>query len=130
MNERLMEIIRLKACGRLKNFADLMGWSPQYVQKLVRGISFGLQPVLAILDKFPDINARWFLFGKGSMLNDDAISMIHQQVLVNIQDLVHLDKYIAVMNANEIKSLQQAIEKGTQPILSPETVCELEKRIK
>lgn len=130
MNERLMEIIRLKARGRLKNFADLMGWSPQYVQKLVRGISFGLQPVLAILDKFPDINARWFLFGKGSMLNADAISMIHQQVLVNIQDLVHLDKYIAVMNANEIKSLQQAIEKGTQPILSPETVCELEKRIK
>ena len=68
MNERLLEIIRYKTGGRQNAFAELMGWSPQYLTKLVKGDNFGLQPVLAILSAFPEINARWLLFGQGSML--------------------------------------------------------------
>lgn len=69
MHERLAHIIKLKAGGKQNEFAALMGWSPQYLGKLIRGGNFGLQPVLAILSKFPEIDARWFLFGTN--INDE-----------------------------------------------------------
>lgn len=68
MNSRLLEIIRYKTGGRQTPFAELLGWSPQYLTKLLKGDNFGLSPVLTILSAFPEINARWFLFGEGSML--------------------------------------------------------------
>ena len=44
MNERLLEIIEYKAGGKQIAFAEMMGWSPQYIAKLVRGENFGLSP--------------------------------------------------------------------------------------
>jgi hypothetical protein len=37
----------------------MLGWVPQYFAKLLKVEDFGLQPVLAIVAKFSEINARW-----------------------------------------------------------------------
>lgn len=70
-----MDVIRYKTGGRQKPFAEFMGWTPPYLAKLLRGENFGLQPVLSLLEKLPEINARWLLLGQGSMLNDDMSSV-------------------------------------------------------
>jgi hypothetical protein len=66
MHTRLAEIIKYVTKGNQAQFAELMGWNPQYVTKLLKGGSFGIVPVVAIIEKFPEINARWFLTGKGA----------------------------------------------------------------
>ncbi|WP_321437127.1 hypothetical protein [uncultured Bacteroides sp.] len=66
--ERLLLIIDYKTSGHHREFAHLMGWSDQYLSKLVKGGNFGLSPVMAILEKFPEISARWFIFGTGEMI--------------------------------------------------------------
>ena len=71
MNKRLQEIIQYKTGGRQKDFAELMGWTPQYVFKLLKGENFGLSPVLKICEALPELNARWLLTGQGDMLTED-----------------------------------------------------------
>lgn len=67
MNQRLRLFIQY-ACGRPSVFADRMGWERQYLSKLTRGIGLGLTPVVAILQEFPELDARWLLLGEGEML--------------------------------------------------------------
>lgn len=129
MNERLLEIIRYKTGGKQNAFAELMGWSPQYLAKLVKGDNFGLQPVLAILSAFPEINARWFLFGQGSMLEIGMMFDLQRQAMSHIQSLLDLDKYIPVMTGEEIKEFEDAIKTGRYPNYSPDTLSDLEKRL-
>ena len=128
MNERLLEIIRYKTGGRQNAFAELMGWSPQYLAKLVKGDNFGLQPVLAILSAFPEINARWFLFGQGSMLEVGMMFDLQRQALSHIQSLLDLDKYIPVMTGEEVREFEEAIKNGRYPNFSPDTLSDLQKR--
>lgn len=129
MNERLLEIIRYKTGGRQNAFANLMGWSPQYLAKLVRGDNFGLQPVLAILSAFPEINARWFLFGQGSMLEVGMMFDLQRQAMSHIQSLLDLDKYIPVMTGEEVREFEEAIKNGRYPNLGPDTLSDLQKRL-
>lgn len=129
MNERLLEIIRYKTGGRQNAFAELMGWSPQYLAKLVKGDNFGLQPVLAILSTFPEINARWFLFGQGSMLEVGMMFDLQRQTMSHIQSLLDLDKYIPVMTGEEVREFEEAIKKGRYPNFSPDTLSDLQKRL-
>lgn len=129
MNERLLEIIRYKTGGRQNAFAELMGWSPQYLAKLVRGDNFGLQPVLAILSAFPEINARWFLFGQGSMLEVGMMFDLQRQAMSHIQSLLDLDKYIPVMTGEEVREFEEAIKNGRYPNLGPDTLSDLQKRL-
>lgn len=129
MNERLLEIIRYKTGGKQNAFAELMGWSPQYLAKLVKGDNFGLQPVLAVLSAFPEINARWFLFGQGSMLEIGMMFDLQRQAMSHIQSLLDLDKYIPVMTGEEIKEFEDAIKTGRYPNYSPDTLSDLEKRL-
>lgn len=42
MNTRLLEIIKYKTGGRQREFADLLGWTPQYLAKLLKGENFGI----------------------------------------------------------------------------------------
>ncbi len=129
MNERLLEIIRYKTGGRQNAFAELMGWSPQYLAKLVKGDNFGLQPVLAILSAFPEINARWFLFGQGSMLEVGMMFDLQRQAMSHIQSLLDLDKYIPVMTGEEVREFEEAIKNGRYPDFSPDTLSDLQKRL-
>lgn len=67
MNERLLRFIRF-ACGQQSVFAERMGWTRTYVSKLTHGVGLGITPVVAILEAFPELDARWLLLGEGEML--------------------------------------------------------------
>ena len=49
----------------------MLGWSPQYLHNMLNGDSFGIQPVTALLKKFPELNARWLILGEGVMIQQD-----------------------------------------------------------
>lgn len=129
MNERLLEIIKYKTGGKQNAFAELMGWSPQYLTKLVKGDNFGLQPVLAILSAFPEINARWFLFGQGSMLEVGMMFDLQRQAMSHIQSLLDLGKYIPVMTGEEVKEFEDAIKNNRYPNFTPDTLSKFKKRL-
>lgn len=115
MNNRLIEIIAYKTNGKQKQFAELMGWSPQYLAKLIKGGNFGLQPVLSILRTLPEISARWFLFGTGQMFEEGGIFELQRQAMSQIQSLLNIEKFIPVMSANEIKEIKEALEQHRTP---------------
>lgn len=43
MNERLTKFIQYKTSGHQAEFANIMGWSPQYLMKLIKGEGFGIR---------------------------------------------------------------------------------------
>ena len=67
MKDRLQQILDYKTGGKQTPFAKMLGWTPQYLAKLLRGDNFGIQPVITLLSTFPEINARWLLLGDGQM---------------------------------------------------------------
>ena len=129
MNERLLEIIEYKAGGKQTAFAEMMGWSPQYIAKLVRGENFGLSPVLAVLSAFPEINARWFLFGQGEMLEVGMMFDLQRQAISHIQSLLDLEKYLPVMTGEQVREFEETIKLGRAPVYSPDTLSDLNRRL-
>lgn len=129
MNSRLTEIIKYKTGGKQTEFAELMGWSPQYLAKLTKGDNFGLQPVLSVLSSFPEINARWFLFGEGDMLETSKMFDLQINTMNYVLSLLDLNKYIPVMNGAEIKVFEMAMKNGAKPCYSAETIADLDKRL-
>ena len=129
MNERLLEIIEYKAGGKQTAFAEMMGWSPQYIAKLVRGENFGLSPVLAVLSAFPEINARWFLFGQGQMLEVGMMFDLQRKTMSHIQALLDLEKYLPVMTGEEVCVYENAIKTGSAPVYAPDTLSDLDRRL-
>ena len=109
MNNRLKDIIRYKTNGRQKDFADMMGWKPQYVNNLLKGSSIGLQPIVAILRKCPEIDARWFLLGEGSMLLADKVAELREQALNHIKVILDLETFIPVMSPDELNRYQSML---------------------
>lgn len=68
LSERIDVIATLKA-GKKKDFAEAMGWKPNYLSKLTSGEQgIGLKPIMQLLEKYRDINARWLLFEEGDMI--------------------------------------------------------------
>ena len=120
MNERLKQLIRLKTNGRQKDFADLVGWSPQYVQKLLRNGDFGIKPVTRLLEVFPELNARWLITGEGSMLMDDQVNDLRRGAFNHIQAVLELEKYVQVMNGEELAQYEMMILAHKKPCFSPE----------
>ena len=122
MNNRLQQIIKYKAGGRQNVFAELMGWQTPYLNKLVKGVNFGLQPVLAILDKFPDIDARWFLLGEGEMLSErkytDVLNGSHSFIL----SILELEKYLLVMTPEEVSHFESICTGRAMPNYTPEQI--------
>ena len=67
INERFAEILNTKNIS-VKEASVLIRKSEVYVRKLMRaGESFGIEPVLLILNSIEDINPDWLLREKGSM---------------------------------------------------------------
>jgi transcriptional regulator with XRE-family HTH domain len=121
MNNRLREIIRYKTGGKQKDFAELIGCKPQYLAKLLRGSDFGLKPVLAVLTALPEINARWFLLGQGTMLYDEHRAIdLHNEALSHIQAVLDLDRFVPVMSPDEQAEYEQVIRGHKQPDFTPE----------
>lgn len=126
MNARLAQIIDYKTGGRKREFAQLCGWTPQYLTKLLAGENFGLQPVLAIVRAVPELNARWLLLGEGEMLH--TRERIQDETLCFVRTLLDYEKYLPIMTAAERTLLEDFIRSR---VLPPDLAVErasLEKR--
>lgn len=101
MNERLLEIIQYKTAGKQADFAEIMGWSPQYLNRLTKGESgIGIRPIIALLEKFPELNARWLLLGEGAMITSGA-----DEVKQRLLRLLEIEKYMPVMTPEELRAI-------------------------
>lgn len=118
MKQRIQEIINYKTGGRQNKFAQLMGWSPQYTGRLLKEGSVGLQPLLTILEKLPEIDARWLLLGQGSMLMD----WMQRRTFASIQALIELEELIPYMSAKELQEYEDAILTNRIPSFSQEAI--------
>lgn len=99
MNKRLATFIDFKTGGNQKEFARLMGWSPQYLHKMLKGDSMGIQPVVSLLHKFPELNARWLILGEGFMFEPAA------PIMRKIAELYRIELYMPVMSREELNAL-------------------------
>ncbi|MCL1933287.1 MAG: hypothetical protein FWF53_05715 [Candidatus Azobacteroides sp.] len=122
MHTRLLEIIRYKTGGRQTEFAALVGWSPQYIAKLLRGENFGLQPALTLILKFPEINARWLLTGQGDMFENKKYDTIRKKMHESISKLLDIEKYMPVMSPIELREFEQVVTGKRKADFKPETV--------
>lgn len=103
IKDRLIEIIRYKTSGRQSEFAEMMGWSPQYLNRLTKGeSSIGIRPVIALLEKFPELNARWLLLGDGAMITSAA-----DVVRKRLARLLEIEKYMPVMTPDELREVTE-----------------------
>ena len=106
MNRRLQDIIKYKTGGRQTAFAALLNWSPQYLSKLLKGVDFGLQPVVSIIEALPEINARWFLTGQGEMLSDEKQADLRREALEHVFQVMELERFIPVMTPDELRMFE------------------------
>ncbi len=127
MNERLLDIIKYKTGGKQTEFALLMGWSPQYLAKLIKGNNFGLQPVLAIIGNLPEVNARWFLLGEGEMLLDDKFSTIRKVMHENMLRVLDMEKYMSVMSPEELRDFEMVVSGKKKADFSPDIIDKWER---
>lgn len=129
MNTRLRQIIDYKTNGKKKAFAELIGWKPQYLGKLLHGDDFGLKPVLAILTALPEINARWLLLGEGEMLTPSGSAIIRQGVFSHIEKVLNIERYMPYMTPKELGITEASILKGVTPVFGETRIAEWESRI-
>lgn len=124
MNTRLRQIIDYKTNGKKKAFAELIGWKPQYLGKLLHGDDFGLKPVLAILTALPEINARWLLLGEGEMLTPSGTATIRQEVFSHIEQMLNIERYMPYMTPKELGETEASILKGITPVFEQARIAE------
>ena len=129
MNDRLVEIIKYCTGGKQTPFAAFMGWSPQYLNKLVKGVDFGLAPVLAILQKLPEINARWFLLGEGEMLQSSKLAEVRAAALSYVLSILEMEKYLPAMSPAEVREFEQMCVGEAKPCFSPSQVANWQAKL-
>lgn len=101
IHERLLDIIQYKTSGKQAEFAEIMGWSPQYLNRLTKGESgIGIRPIISLLEKFPELNARWLLLGEGAMITSGADEMKRR-----LFRLLEIEKYMPVMTPDELRDI-------------------------
>lgn len=96
MTSRLTTFIDYATNGNKAEFARSVGWTPQYLSNLLRERSMGINPVVAVLERYPELNARWILLGEGAMLST-GIDALKQRLLY----LLEIEQYLPVMTAEE-----------------------------
>lgn len=130
MNNRLLDLIKYKTGGRQNKFAELLGWTPQYLAKLLRGDNFGLQPVLTLLEKLPEINARWLLLGQGEMLETGKLFSLHREVLAHAQSILDLERFIPFMLPDELREFEEAVAKSRVPVFNAARIAAWDRELK
>lgn len=129
MNRRLQDIIKYKTGGRQTAFAALLNWSPQYLSKLLKGVDFGLQPVVSIIEALPEINARWFLTGQGEMLSDEKQADLRREALEHVFQVMELERFIPVMTPDELRMFERQVREGEKADFSPDTLQSWRERL-
>lgn len=103
MNSRLLEFIQYKTGGNQAEFAKVMGWSPQYLNRLTKGESgIGIRPIISMLEKFPELDARWLLLGEGAMITTGV-----NEVKQHLMRLLEIERYMPVMTPEELREVQE-----------------------
>lgn len=123
MNTRLLEIIKYKTGGRQTDFAALLGWSPQYLAKLIKGTDFGIRPVLTVLSALPEINARWLLLGEGEMIETPKYIDIRKTMFQTMLSVLDAERYMPVMTPEELHDYEQTVTGNKKPDFSPELIA-------
>ncbi len=129
MNNRLKDIIAYKTGGKKGEFAALLGWTPSYLTKLIKGENFGLQPVVAILTALPEIDARWLILGEGAMLRDDIRGSVRRDIFAKVDDILEVERLMPVMTAEQLHRFEAAVTTGTKVDFSPEERADLQQRL-
>jgi hypothetical protein len=130
MHTRLLEIMNYKTGGRQTEFADFLGWKPQYLAKLLKGENFGLQPVLSVVARLPEINARWLLTGEGDMIENKKYTEIRKKMYENVIKVLDMEKYMPVMSPAELRLFERVIIGKEKADFSPESVYILDCLLK
>lgn len=96
IGDRINLVVKYKAKSA-KEFAEQFGWSAAYISKLVSNAQgVGMKPIREIIEKYPDIDARWLITGEGYIFGtaedttEKAVSL-----------LLNLERYVCVMNDEE-----------------------------
>lgn len=90
LNERFGNFIKYKQIS-IKDVACTLGKTDAYVRKLLRpGESFGIEPVLAILNGFKDLSAEWLLRGEGNMLRNESTPIVENKESISIDRLLSI----------------------------------------
>ena len=105
-----------------------MGWTPQYVFKLLKGENFGLSPVLKICEALPELNARWLLTGQGDMLTEDLRSGLRREALKKAQAIMDFERLIPVMTPDELRTFEKLLTGQREAVFSPDTLNSLNER--
>ena len=109
INERFTEILKSKNIS-VKEAAALFSKSEVYIRKLMRtGESFGIEPVLLVLNSMEDISADWLLTGRGEMLKASAPA-------AKEQPSEESNRLLPLVESQQrtIENLSRTIEKLTQ----------------
>ena len=62
----------------------------------------GIRPIIALLEKFPELDARWLLLGEGAMITTGA-----DEVKRHLFRLLEIEKYMPVMTPEELREIQE-----------------------
>jgi hypothetical protein len=128
MHTRLQEIIRYKTGGKQTEFCNGIGWTPQYLAKLLRGENFGIKPVVRLLEYLPEISARWLLLGEGDMLEAGRMFHLQREAISQVQSILEMERYLPFMSPDDLREYEQAVMTGRKPVFSPDTVSSWRQR--
>lgn len=115
ISARLNQFIEYKTKGSQVAFAELMGWQPQYLNKLLRGGSFGFNPIVSLLKKFPELDARWLILGDGEMIMKEYAGITIKNQL---QRLIQIESLMPYMSAEQIQRISSGNIKFTDEELN------------
>lgn len=73
LKERLKDFIEYKGLN-VRKFEEMCSMSNGYVSSMRKGL--GSEKLNNVLNKFPDLNREWLLYGEGSMLNTPSSTTI------------------------------------------------------
>ena len=110
ISERLNKFIQYKTNGSKVAFAEMMGWQPQYLNKLLKGGSFGYNPIVALLKKFPELDARWLILGEGDMIMKEYAERVIKRKMLQLMEIQSLMPY---MSTEQIQRISEGISNFT-----------------
>lgn len=130
MKDRLAQLIQYRTGGRKKEFAELCGWLPSYLTKLLNGENFGLQPVLTIIQVIPELNVRWFLTGVGEMIDSRDVKLAEQnKFLQMVNNVADWASFVPILTDDERAELRENMENGFLPSIEPSERESLQRRM-
>lgn len=92
------------------SFAESLGLSRSYVNAIRKGISS--TTLDKILEKYPDLNRNWLLFGEGEMLKNNGNNIVNQHNVNgdnNYNSTIHNSSYDVVEAAEVIPYIDTSI---------------------